>query len=114
MKAVRKSKLRGRKMQIVVQFSAVEMAALSRLGKRFFGSGHPDAPKGDLVNAAVHRLLLLSLRDVDRSVETWSAFLRYCEAEGFTEPPQKLALLHRQIEQAWAASSAAREMLARG
>lgn len=113
MKALRKNKLRGRKMQVIVEFSGVEAAALAGLGRRFFGCGHPNAAKVDLVNAAAHRLLLLSLRDVDRSVETWRTFLNYCEAEGFTDAPQKVALLHRQIGYAWSASRTARQMLAR-
>lgn len=100
-------------MQIVVEFSGAEAAALASLGKRFFGSNHPHAAKGDLVNATAHRLLLLALRDVDRTVATWETFLNYCVAEGFTEQPQKLALLHRQIEHAWAASPSARQMLER-
>jgi hypothetical protein len=111
-KAGRKPKLRGRKMQIVVEFSGAEAAALARLGRKFFGCRHPHAGKGDLVNATAHRLLLLALRDVDRSVATWETFLNYCVAEGFTENAQKVALLHRQMESAWAASPAARELLA--
>lgn len=98
---------RGRAVALPVYFSGVQSAALSELARHFLNRpGRRPSQKAFVVQ----RLVSFALRDIQHTRAVWDAFLRYCEAEGFPGPEEKLILLDRQIELAWATSKAAREL----
>lgn len=106
--------LRGRRTLVLVRFSGVQAEALARLGRAFFGVGAPEgANRAGFIEAAALRVLSLALREPDRTVENWRAFLRYADAEGFKDAPLKAGLQDGQIAQAWDRSPAAKQVSAR-
>jgi len=110
-RATKKSRVPGRAAQVLVRFTGVEAAALEKLGVKFF-TPLKKTTRDDFIEMTALRLVGFALRDVDRSVATWRAFLDYCHAEGFTEAHQKREVQNRQIETAWATSRAAKELRA--
>ena len=83
-------------------------AALAALAKNFWGH-NAGLKTGAMQAMSVHRIVGLALRDIERTRVTWTAFTKYCEAEDFNGQA-RWELLDRQIEQAWATSTAAKAL----
>src|SRR5688500_18188538 len=108
-----KTKTRNRRQRAIVltlRFTGVQADKLAKIGATYWGWQNRGMRKAVQQAFVVERLVTFALRDVDRTLATYGAFIAYCESEGFRGLPARRELLDRQIEQAWARSRAAKQL----